>query len=105
MQESAGEENNSHRVSIHQSKGLLASYHRQRQHGRITSCQMRYLTMATTEATGGVLHRPKRSKHPVLHMLEKAIYTIENSRSFPPLRSSMSSRSSPERLYVTEKKQ
>jgi hypothetical protein len=42
--------------------------------------------MSTAEATGGVLHRPKRSKHPVLHKLEKAIYTIVNSRSFPPLR-------------------
>lgn len=62
MQNAAGD--NSHRVSIHQSKGFLAPNHSQRQHGCITSRQVGCLAMAAAKATCGVLHRPKRSDHP-----------------------------------------
>lgn len=61
MQNAAGD--NSHRVSIHQSKGLLVSNHSQRQHGCITSRQVGCLAMAAAKTTCGVLHWPKRSDH------------------------------------------
>jgi hypothetical protein len=61
MQNAAGD--NSHRVSIHQSKGLLTSNHSQRQHGCITSRQVGCLAVAAAKATCGVLHRPKRSDY------------------------------------------